>query len=204
VSGRHGDDLPLGDPIGLFYAWWRDDALPALPVLPGLSTVPVDADELLAAFPALDRRQAIDRQEQGHRPWLARMACEPVAYGWSAARSAAIGELGITFQVPPGNRYLWDFVTLPPWRGRWIYPRLLQAIIAGELDADHFWIGHDFANGASARGILRAGFQTVGALYHQLDGAFGLVAAPGHGDRAAAAVALFGVPLAGRLLTSAP
>jgi hypothetical protein len=124
------------------------------------------------------------------------MAGEPVAWGWCATSDLSIGELGLSCSLPPGNRYLWDFVTLPSWRGRRIYPWLLQTIIASEPDAERFWLGHDMPNVASARGITKAGFQEVGVLYRRPDGEFVLVPS-GSWDRAEAAASLFGVSLSG-------
>src|SRR5262249_35635739 len=50
------------------------------------------------------------------------------------------------------------------WRGLGIYPRLLQAILAREAgEAQRFWIGHVRENRASGRGIVKAGFGTIGA-----------------------------------------
>lgn len=51
--------------------------------------------------------------------------------------------LSVSWPLAPGDRGLWDFATLEGWRGRGIYPRLLQAILrAEEKNADCFWIGH--------------------------------------------------------------
>ena len=136
-----------------------------------------------------------ERLRQGHEPWLARIAGEPVAWGWCATAEASIGELGIAPAIPPGNRYLWDFWTVPPWRGQGIYPWLLQTIVTHEADVNRFWLGHDLGNVASARGIAKAGFQEIGLLYRQGDGSFVIdpCAPP---PRVAAASALFGVPVA--------
>jgi GNAT superfamily N-acetyltransferase len=91
---------------------------------------------------------------------------EPAAYGWSAWERAEIGELDVRFELPPGERYLWDFVTLPDWRGRGIYPHMLQGIIRAESDsAKRFWIGHDLDNVASARGIEKAGLPVIGEVW---------------------------------------
>lgn len=196
-----------GDPIGLFHTWWRGDPLPDLGAEPGLMIEPVDGDRLTTAMPWLDEREVRDREQQGHRPYLARHKGGPVAYGWSATATASIGELGITLELPPGNRYLWDFVTLPEWRGRRIYPRMLQSIIQHEAEVERFWVGHDYSNVASARGIARAGFCQTGALYRLPDGSFALVPGGTRGDgtppveRTIAAAALLKVPVAGVLRT---
>jgi hypothetical protein len=97
--------------------------------------------------------------------------------------------------VPEANRYLWGFVTLPSWRGRGIYPRLLQAILLQEAgDAERFWIVHQLANTASARGIAKAGFHLAGKLYFLREGGIGVtpVGAP---DRGSAGADLLGLPI---------
>ena len=99
----------------------------------------------MASLMGLDAGAVRDRLQRGHRPWLARIGDEPVGWGWVAAREAEIPELGITFALLPGDRYLWDFMTLPAWRGHDVYPALLQAILVAE-GATRFWIGHDRDN----------------------------------------------------------
>jgi hypothetical protein len=190
---------PEDAPFGLLYAWWRGDALPGLPALPGFAAEPLDDPELAQAATGLDMDDLRARRDAGHQTYVARVRGELAGYGWSAARTASIGSLGISFAIPTDARYLWDFVTRPAWRGRGICPRLLQAIVGAEGDTWRFWIGHDFPNTASARGILKAGFQLVGALY--VTSAAPAPAAPlallprGPLVRAEAGAALLGVPL---------
>jgi GNAT superfamily N-acetyltransferase len=101
----------------------------------------------------------------GHRFYLAHIDGVLAASGWVAAFSASIGELGLAFAVPSHDRYLWDFVTLPAWRGHGIYPRVMQAILGAEAaHAGRFWIITAPENVASARGIAKAGFQEVSNL----------------------------------------
>lgn len=197
--------VPASNPVGLFYAWWRGDELPVLPPVANLAVVAADTALLAASFPALNPDEQDRRQRAGHQPYLARVSGQPVAYGWSAHRTAEIGELGVTLQLADGERYLWDFVTLPDWRGQGIYAGMLHAILAAEPNAERFWIGHDFDNRASARGILKAGFQPVNALFLTSNGAPVLFAYPETGvsppvlERAGAAAALLGLPLVGQL-----
>jgi hypothetical protein len=194
------DDLPLdaetlAAPVGRFHAWWRGDPLPSLPALPGLTIAPAGEERLLARLTALDETEIARRRRRGHLPWLARIDDQPVGWGWCAREEVAIGELGLIRSLPPGNRYLWDCFTLPGWRGRGIYPRLLQTMVTCETNADRFWLGHDFTNVASARGIARSGFREVGILYRRPTGAFVLLpSAPL--SIAAAAATLFAVALA--------
>lgn len=131
--------------------------------------------------------------DASNRAYVACIGSSPAAYGWSASGAAYIGELGIGFSVPPESRYLWDFATLPEWRGRSIYPLLLQHIAAAE-ETERLWIGHEPGNDASARGITKAGFTRVGDLIALSTGGYGLAPA-GPPDRSAACAALLGADL---------
>jgi hypothetical protein len=111
-----------------------------------------------------------------------------------ATLSASIGELALAFDLPAGDRYLWDFATLPEWRGRGIYPRLLRTIIDQEgEDGRRFWIIHAPENAASGSGIAKAGFTIVSDLSFLRDGGVGVAAVVAERSRAGAA--LLGVPL---------
>jgi GNAT superfamily N-acetyltransferase len=145
--------------------WWRGDALPELNPIPGLEVAVGDGLEAIARLTALSRDEAAARLEAGHRVYVASIDGTPAAYGWVATMSASIGELAMAFAVPERDRYLWDFVTLPAFRGRGIYPRLLQGIVASEgVAADRFWIIHAPENAASSSGIAKAGFTAVSEL----------------------------------------
>ena len=183
------------EPVGRFHTWWLGDPLPVFAPWPALAMEPTDDVQEITRVTGIDALEVRRRMRRRHQPWLARIGGEPVGWGWCASAEAAIGELGIVRPLPGGNRYLWDFVTIPAWRGRGIYPRLLHAIVAGAPDAERFWLGHDLGNIASARGIAKAGFQEVGLLYRHPNHAFVLVPS-GLPERAAAAVELFAVGLA--------
>jgi hypothetical protein len=76
-----------------------------------------------------------------------------------------IGEVGANFSVPHGERYLWNFVTLPTHRGLGIYPRLLREIVNAESrEAERFWIAYAPENHASGSGITKAGFSTLAEM----------------------------------------
>lgn len=171
-----GGVLP-GEPGGSWYTWWRGDVLPPLPPLAGFHAEVVSEPARAAALTRVSIEEARARAGQEHRAYAAYMRDEPVGWGWLATREASIGELGLTFQLPPGNCYLWSFETVPAWRGRGVYHHLLQYIIAHEMaKAERFWIGHEPGNRASARGILQAGFDWVGELAIAPDGKMWLVA----------------------------
>ena len=141
--------------IGHVSTWWRGDPLPTLPAVPDLAVAPCADERLVANVMGLAAGTVQERLQCGHRPWLARIGDEAVGWGWVAAREAEIPELSITVALLPGDRYLWDFMTLPAWRGHDVYPALLQAILVAE-GAMRFWIGHDRDNAASARGMVKA------------------------------------------------
>jgi GNAT superfamily N-acetyltransferase len=132
--------------------------MPSLAPLAALEVHEVwDADHMAR----LQKRSADEIQQRftaGHRAYVAWWNEEPAAWGWVATRSATIGELSAAFSLAAGERYLWNFVTLPAYRGRGIYPRLLQAIVERESDAERFWIAYAPENRASGSGIDKAGF----------------------------------------------
>lgn len=182
--------------IGHFYTWWRGDTLPTLQPVPNLTAVPTEDDRLVANLMGIDEEGVQTRLRRDHRPWLARIGDELVGWGWIATSQAGIPELGVAFVLRPGDRYLWDFVTVPSWRGHGVYPALLQAIVAQE-EATRFWIGHDRDNAASARGIAKAGFREVGTAHRLTDNRLVFAAAEAD-DRAAAAAGLLNLPMSDR------
>lgn len=137
--------------------------------------MPADDDTALGSLIGAEAADLQAWQRDGNQPYFARVAGEVVACGWSAARTLAIGELGLTRPLPAGDRYLWGFVTAEAWRGQGIYPRLIAAIIAYEGVAHRYWIGHEPGHNSSSRGILKAGFRQVGGIYRRPTGDFALV-----------------------------
>ncbi len=179
----------------LFYSWWRSDRSANLAQLPGFDVEVAENYRLVAELAGLDLTEVLARVRDGHRPYVARLSGVPVAYGWSAVSRASIGELGLVFAIPAGNCYLWDFATLPEWRGIGIYPRLIQAILRRESSAtERFWIGHVDGNSASMRGIVKAGFSAVGATERR-DGQALTFAATGPDTRARACAQLLGLSM---------
>jgi GNAT superfamily N-acetyltransferase len=175
--------------------WWKTDPLPPLAPLPGLRAEGAVDTAMLAGLNGLTIAAALARRQEGHRPYVAFLHDLPVAYGWVATRVASIGELETTITLPPTDRYLWDFATLPAWQGRGIYPRLLQAILQQESRAaERFWIIAAPENMPSGAGMRKAGFSPVAELSFDTNRAVRL-APIGAYERAQAAAALLGVPL---------
>jgi RimJ/RimL family protein N-acetyltransferase len=147
-----------------FATWWRRDSLPNLSPLPTFSTrLSTDIEEI-ARLTNHSPQVIATRLQAGNRPCLAFMGDIPVAYGWVATQEGSIAELQLSFPILSGNCYLYSFLTLPEWRGRGIYPHLLQAIIRQEEHIQRFWIGYLPDNAASGRGIEKAGFHVVSDL----------------------------------------
>ena len=150
----------------------RDDVLPSLSLLAGLRVAEEQNASVMAALQSREPCAIDARFAAGHRAYVATLDGEVAAWGWVATREATIGELGLTFSVPQGERYLWNFVTRPSFRGRGIYPRLLHEIVRLEsVDAERFWIVYAPENRASERGIVSAGFQLTAALSFDASGA---------------------------------
>lgn len=148
----------------------RSDPTPTLTPLAGL-VVRRECDA--SAMAALQRRTPAEIQRRfdaGHRAYVALLHDAPAAFGWVATESAEIGELSSTFAIPSGERYLWNFVTLEPFRGLGIYPRLVDAIVRAESGAERFWIAAAPENHASGSGIRKAGFTALAELSFDADG----------------------------------
>jgi GNAT superfamily N-acetyltransferase len=176
---------------GSLWAWWRDDLLPVFPRLAGLQVSAAEADGVVAALTDYTVVQVSRGRQSGYRPYVACLDGVCVAYGWSASQHGSFGPQETPFTIPERNRYLWGFVTLLAWRGRGIYPRLLQAIVSDERqEADRFWALHDASNRPSARGLVKAGFGLVGHVYFLAGGGFGLIPVGPAGHVQAGAVLL--------------
>jgi GNAT superfamily N-acetyltransferase len=176
--------------------WWNSDPLPELSPLPGFRAGVAYDNAALARLNRIPIAEVLARRRDGHRPYIAHLDGTPAAYGWVATRAASIGELRLTIGLPRADRYLWDFATLPEWRGRGVYPRLLQAILRRESRAaERFWIIYAPENLPSGAGMWKAGFTPVAELSFDAERQVRLAPSAAAG-RARAAAQLLGVPLA--------
>jgi len=154
-----------------FAARHRTDPTPSLPSLAALDVRRELDVAVIAALQQRDASEIVRRFEAGHRAYVARLNGAPAAFGWSATRSAEIGEMGSSFTLPSGERYLWNFVTLPAFRGLGVYPRLVDAIVRAESrEAERFWIAYAPENHASGSGIRKAGFTALAELSFDAEG----------------------------------
>ena len=155
--------------------WWKNDSIPWFAPIPNLLVTQVDDIVEQARINRLSTQEVQSRIDGGNIPYAAYLDGQPASYGWVGTRDASIGELDLVFSLPIRQHYLWDFATLPEFRGRGLYPRLLQGILQAEApNADKFWIIHAPENLPSGAGIDRAGFEAVGQLSFRLEGGAGL------------------------------
>lgn len=149
----------------MVYAFAKRDPLPPLPPVQGLEIRANEDPFFLSALCQLSLEHTTHRLTHHHKAYVAYLNGIPAAFGWVATQTASIGELNHAFRLPPLHRYLWNFRTLPAFRGLGIYPHLLQHIIRAELpEADYLWIMHAPENNASNRGIRKAGFTFTGKV----------------------------------------
>jgi hypothetical protein len=178
-----------------FAARHRTDAVVPLPPLPTLHVRRMRDAAVMATLQDRTVEDMVRRFASGHRAYVAFDGNTPTAWGWVATQSAEIGELGSSFFIPGGERYLWNFVTLPTHRGLGIYPRLLDAIVRAEsLEAERFWIAYAPENHASGAGIRKAGFTALAELSFDADGHAALKELAPGGGRVASQV--LGLPMA--------
>ena len=148
-----------------------DQELPA--VLPRVQAdfrpVTLDLAPALATSTGLSPEGIIRRLESGRQCYAAWAADQAVAYGWVSFESEEIGELNLRIRLLPGEAYIWDCATLPAFREKGLYSALLGYILR-QLHAQtlcRVWIGADYDNIASQKGMARAGFQHVADLVIQ-------------------------------------
>lgn len=124
------------------------------------------APELAASTGSLALTEITSRLAGERQCYAAWVEGQVVAYGWVSFETEDIGELNLRIKLLPGEAYIWDCATLPTFRGNLIYSALLVHIL-NELRAENrcrAWIGADYENVASQKGMARAGFHHVADL----------------------------------------
>lgn len=128
-----------------------------------------ESAQLLATAMGLPQPEPVLRRlAAGRRCFGAWIEGRIAAYGWVSQAAECIGELEREIQLPAGEAYIWDCVTLPPYRRQRLYSALLSHIIA-RLRSERMqrvWIGSSLDNQASIRGFANAGFQPVVSLVY--------------------------------------
>ncbi len=153
----HGADLPPpAVPAGLSIERIAAGDPHSAPLVPPLA-------EAMRPCPLaeIERRLAA-----GRRAYVVCAEGSVVAYGWVSFGDEQIAELERTIRVGPGEAYVWDCATLPAWRGRGLYPALLQAV-ARDLAAEGVgwvWVAAKADNAASLRGFVKAGYRRIARI----------------------------------------
>jgi RimJ/RimL family protein N-acetyltransferase len=156
------------DPRGSGTIWTMELAAPAPEVSTRLPATfrragPETLSQLAGAsegVPAEMFRKRFDTDRRCYGAWI---DGQLAAYGWISLEEEWIGELRLRLRLGPGEAYIWDCFTAPPFRQRYLYTALLTHIVT-ELRMERLkrvWIGTNAENLASQRGIARAGFQPV-------------------------------------------
>lgn len=185
----------IKEQAGFLWTWWKGDELPSFPARTSFSVRETTDRLLINKLMLVGPDECTQRLNDGHRAYIAYIHGIPAAYGWTAINHAAFGSPSVFFRIPPGNCYLYHFVTQISYRGQSIYPRLLQAIIEREsVNHDRFWIIHQQSNAASQRGIAKAGFRIACQIHHLDQRRLGLTAGQDE-ERARAGADLLGLPL---------
>ncbi|MEO7353657.1 MAG: GNAT family N-acetyltransferase [Gemmatimonadales bacterium] len=155
-------------PIALRY---RDEPVSGLAPVAGMLVAHEQDVATMAALQGRPESVIRERFEAGHRAYVASLDGVAAAWGWVATATATIGEVEAAFRVDAQDRYLWNFVTRAAFRGKGIYPRLLDAIVEAEaVSAERFWIVYAPENHASGAGIRKAGFGIVAELSFDASG----------------------------------
>ena len=83
-----------------------------------------------------------------------------VSYIWGSRGKVGVEEISMAVKTAPGEIYLYDAFTLEPWRGKNLYPSVLQRAIeyGRDLNLDRSTIFVEAKNTPSIRGVTKAGF----------------------------------------------
>lgn len=126
-----------------------------------------DIAPALASTPGTLAMSEITRRlDAGCQCYIAWVDRQIAAFGWVSFIEEDIGELNLRIKLLPGEAYIWDCVTLPAFRGKLLYSTLLIYILNELRDQNtcRVWIGADFDNVVSQKGIARAGFRHIADL----------------------------------------
>ena len=124
------------------------------------------APALASSTGLLPLTEITKRLENGRQCYTAWVDGQIVVYGWVSLEEEGIGELNLRIKLLPGEAYIWDCATLSSFREKGLYSALL-AYILGELRLQGLcraWIGADYDNLASQKGMSKAGFHHVADL----------------------------------------
>ena len=108
-----------------------------------------------------DRHLFQMRLERGEKFWTAQQNGHIVSYCWATQEAVEIGEIHSLIRPRRDEIYLYDAFTFTEYRGRNLYPTLLQRILVHSREATLrralIFVMSD--NIASIRGVEKAGFK---------------------------------------------
>ncbi len=109
---------------------------------------------------AQDQALAEERFDRGEICFVALHQGEVVSYCWLSQGEVGIEEVDLAVQPQPDEVYLYNAMTLKPWRGQGLYTALLGEIVsyARGQGLSRALIFASSTNRASQRGVIKAGF----------------------------------------------
>lgn len=174
ASARSGLGLPLATPTeaatpGEHWQWrevWNEPDWPSL-----------------ARATALEAGEIAARLRKGARCVALAYRGMPVTTAWISTGPEWVSELPGWFVASRADVYIWDCFTQPPARGQGLYAALLGRIAdwAAAQGAANLWLGIEWQNWQSIRGVTSAGFRPVGLAIspqHGTDWNFRILPAP--------------------------
>ncbi|MFC1491199.1 GNAT family N-acetyltransferase [Nitrospinota bacterium] len=100
------------------------------------------------------------RFERGENCFMAIHQGHVVSYIWGSRGKVGVEEITMAVKTAPTEMYLYDAFTLEPWRGKNLYPSVLQRALefGRDLDLTRSTIFVEARNTPSIRGVTKAGF----------------------------------------------
>ncbi len=144
------------------YAFPLQKVPSALPPRLKVEFIPVQKGDRTAeqVTKAQDQTLAEQRFDRGEICFVALHQGEVVSYCWLSQGEVGIEEVDLSVQPQPDEVYLYNAMTLKPWRGQGLYPALLGEIASYAQDESlsRALIFVSSTNRASRRGVIKAGF----------------------------------------------
>ena len=115
------------------------------------------------------------RFDRGEQCFIAIHNTEVISYIWASRGKVGVEEINMAVQTAPKEMYLYDAFTLEPWRGKNLYPSVLQrALEYGQsLGLQRMTIFVEARNIPSIRGVTKAGFILFQTLLYKIIFRFG-------------------------------
>ncbi len=124
--------------------------------------------ELLHAFPGNDFDERI--KEPSGEGYMAFYGEKIAGYAWITYKEFYMDELNYAYPLREDEFFIYDCFVSPEFRGRGIYPAMLQAILRDyrvEGAYRRACIGVSSANRGSRRGVIKAGFREYSRITYR-------------------------------------